>query len=63
MESEKLVSEKTDSVKFGINAKGQWSGELKVYNESIEGAYLKAIQVAAKMEELIDKKNNRSVSE
>jgi len=59
MESEKQVIEKTDSVKFAINAKGQWSGEIKTYNDTLEGAYLKACIVAGQMEQLLEKKNRR----
>lgn len=57
MESESIISEKQNSVKFAINAKGQWSGELKVYAESIQEAIELAVEKAEDMELLLNKKN------
>ena len=49
--------EKPNSVKFAINGKGVWPGEVKVYEESIEIAYKKAVTWAKEMEQLLRDKN------
>lgn len=49
--------EDRNSVKFSINAKGQWAGELKIYAQTIGEAYDKAISKAEEMAELIRGKN------
>ena len=39
MEEQKKQIEQQQSVKIAINAKGQYSGEVKVYADTIENAY------------------------
>ena len=57
MPEEKAIVEQPNSCKIAINAKGQYSGEVKVYSEFIENAMQKAILKAKELEELITKKN------
>ena len=52
-----VVNERTDSVEFSINAKGQWSGKVKVYKENFMGAYAESLHLAEKMSLVIEKKN------
>ena len=49
--------EQPNSCKIAVNAKGMYSGEVKVYAEFIENAMQKAILRAKELEELIAKKN------
>jgi len=49
--------EKPNSVEIGINAKGQYSGKVKVYAESIDEAMSKAKERSKELEELIKAKN------
>jgi hypothetical protein len=58
MNEKELVTDKQNSVKFSINAKGLWSGELKVYSETGEDAFLLASELAERMEDLLLKKNS-----
>ena len=51
------IGEKPNSCEISINAKGNWSGKIKVYAETIEIAKAKAIIEAEKLETLIKKKN------
>jgi len=44
METENKINEKPNSCKISINAKGQMSGELKIYEDTVE----KAIDIAKK---------------
>ena len=52
-----LVREQPHSVEFSINAKGQWSGKCKSYGQSPEESYLRALEIANKIEQLIKTKN------
>lgn len=54
---EKIV-EQPNSIKFAINAKLQWSGEIKVYSDDIGDAYNQAKGYALLMEKQIKEKNN-----
>ena len=58
MEESKQQVEQPNSTEISINAKGQYSGKVKCYATTIEEAYLKAKEYAAKIEELIKAKNN-----
>ena len=51
------IGEKPNSCEISINAKGAWSGKIKVYAETIELAKSKAIIEAEELETLIKKKN------
>ena len=52
------IGEKPNSCEISINAKGQWSGKIKVYAETIEIAKRTAILRAEELETLIKKKNS-----
>jgi hypothetical protein len=61
-EKEKLVNvekviEPKDSVELSINAKGQYSGKVKVYAFSVADAMKEAIAKAKELETLIAEKN------
>lgn len=56
MEKEKQI-EQPNSVEVSVNAKGQYSGKVKVYSESIKGAFDLAVEYSTKLEELIKGKN------
>ena len=58
MQEKEIVNEKQNSVKFSINAKGQWSGELKVYAATIEEALQQAVERGENMEEFLKQKND-----
>ena len=60
MESEIETKDKTNSVEISINAKGLFSGKVKVYAETIEEAMTKALAKAAELEVLIGEKNDNS---
>jgi len=45
------------SVEISINAKGQWSGKIKVYADSIEDAQSNALTKASELESKILAKN------
>lgn len=51
------IGEQPNSCKISINAKGQWSGEIKAYSETIEEAVKIALGKAAELEILIKEKN------
>ena len=58
MEEEvKNVGERPDSCKISINAKGLFSGEVKVYAETIEEAMKKALAKAKELNEVIRAQN------
>lgn len=60
MEEKKYIVEKIEdrnSVKFSINAKGKWSGEVKVYSKSASNAHTMALVIGEEIETLIKKKN------
>jgi len=56
-EEVKQILESQNSVKWSINAKGLWSGELKVYAQTIEEALKKSSEIAKQMEIVIKEKN------
>jgi len=60
MEGEVKV-EQPNSCEIGINAKGQWSGKVKVYSETIEEAMKLAIIKANELSGLIKEKNTKVV--
>ena len=45
------------SVEISINAKGQWSGKVKVYADSVEEAQTSALTKATELESKIVTKN------
>jgi len=49
--------EQPNSVEISVNAKGQFSGKVKVYSETIEDAFNKAIKKSEELEKFIKKKN------
>ena len=55
-EQEKIV-EQPNSVEVSINAKGQYSGKVKVYKPTIKEAYDTVTEYAEKLEKLISSKN------
>jgi len=57
MEEEKKNVESPHSVKISINAKGQYSAEVKCYGTSPEEAIRKATEKAFELETLIKEKN------
>lgn len=56
-ENNEVSIESQQSVEISINAKGQYSGKVKVYATTIDDAYNQALLKAAQLEELIKKKN------
>jgi hypothetical protein len=42
-EPKTIIAQTQDSVEIGINAKGKWSGKLKVYAKNVKEAYEIAI--------------------
>ena len=50
--------EQPNSIKISINAKGMYSGEVKVYGTTIDEAYDSAVTKAKQLENLIATKNN-----
>lgn len=56
MEETKLI-EQPNSVEISINAKGQYSGKVKVYAETINDAMTLATSKAKELEVLIKGKN------
>jgi|TARA_R100000501_G_C2598924_1_gene96641 hypothetical protein len=56
MEVEKQI-EQPNSCEISINAKGQYSGKVKVYAETIEGALTLAKEKAQELNALIKSKN------
>ena len=55
-EAEKVVDQ-PNSVEISINAKGQWSGKVKVYAGTIEEALSTALKKAKELEVVISEKN------
>lgn len=51
------VFEQLSSCKVSINAKGKWSGEVKVYNKNANLAFVEAIELSSKLEAQIKQKN------
>ena len=58
MESETEVLESPNSVKIAINGKGQFSGEVKGYAETLSQALNITKGIADKLQEYIAEKNN-----
>ena len=56
MQEEKKLEE-VHSVKIGINAKGQFSGEVKCYGLTPEDAMKRTTELAKQLEVLINEKN------
>ena len=60
METEKAaeqIIEQPNSVEISINAKGQYSGKVKVYSQTIDHAFSLALAKAIELEALIREKN------
>jgi len=51
------INEKPNSCKISINAKGNYSAEVKVYSDTIEGAVRLALEKASEMEAIVREKN------
>ncbi len=56
-ESATAIIEKRDSCEISINAKGHWSGKVKVYDFTVEEARDKALKEANELAKLITEKN------
>ena len=52
--------ENLHSVKLAINAKLQYSAEIKIYNENADTAFTEACRIAKLVEDLIRVKNNEN---
>lgn len=57
MENETMHIDSPHSVKISINAKGQWSGEVKCYGNTPEEAKNRTLSLATEIESLIRQKN------
>ena len=57
MEESKQIVDAPNSVKISVNAKGLYSGEVKVYAGTIDEAMTKALLKAKELEILIAEKN------
>jgi hypothetical protein len=57
MEQNEIRTEQPNSVEISINAKGQYSGKIKVYAETIDEAYALAIAKSNDLNTLIKQKN------
>jgi len=57
MKPVEAINERPDSCEISINAKGLFSGKVKVYAETIEEAMKNALEKAAELEVLIKEKN------
>lgn len=55
------VNEHLSSCKLAINAKGKWSGELKVYDTDSEQAMKQALGLADRLEKVLVIKNGGQV--
>ena len=58
MENE-IIKEQPNSVEISVNAKGQYSGKVKVYADTIEKAYELSVQYAIKLTDLIAQHNDK----
>ena len=56
MDKEEIV-ERPNSYEISVNAKGQWSGKIKVYAETIEEAKKSAHDEAKELHNVIKEKN------
>ncbi len=59
MNEKEIVKDQPNSVEISINAKGLFSGKIKVYAETIDQAYDLALLKAEKLESLIKSKNDK----
>ncbi|MHA1827925.1 MAG: hypothetical protein ACTSX6_04675 [Candidatus Heimdallarchaeaceae archaeon] len=57
MEQKEVNIERPNSVEISINAKGQYSGKVKCYEDTIEEAFNKAKEYSDKLKELIKQQN------
>lgn len=55
--TDREVQASQSSVKISINAKGQYSGEVKAYADTVEEAFILAEEQANKLETKINGKN------
>lgn len=53
MEGTEQSIEKSNSTEISINAKGQYSGKVKVYATTIEEAFNQAVEFSKQLENLI----------
>jgi len=53
MAEETQIVEQQNSCKISVNAKGQWSGEVKVYADTIDNAMAKALEKAKELNDKI----------
>jgi len=51
------VNEQPNSVEISVNAKGQYSGKIKVYSKTIEEAFEQSVIYSEKLNNLIKLKN------
>jgi len=54
---DEMKNDKQNSCEISINAKGQYSGKIKVYAETINEAMEQALIKSAELEKLINFKN------
>lgn len=57
MENTEVIVERPNSVEISVNAKGQYSGKVKVYADNIDDAMEKAKIKAGELERTIRDKN------
>lgn len=57
MNEEKKIIEQPHSVKFSVNAKGNFSAEVKVYAITPELALKKCAEITTQVERIIKEKN------
>ncbi len=55
---QKVIAEKPHSVEISVNAKGQYSGKVKVYAGTIDEAMKLSLLKAKELEIIISQKNN-----
>lgn len=58
---QKIINVRPDSFSISINAKGQWSGEIKVYADSIDEAMKTALSKAKELDQIIKERNKGDV--
>tara|TARA_B100000131_G_scaffold237666_1_gene229800 strand:+ start:4116 stop:4292 length:177 start_codon:yes stop_codon:yes gene_type:complete len=57
MEQTREIHSSQSSVELSVNAKGQWSGKVKVYADTVEEAFELAEQKATILSQKIEAKN------
>ena len=57
MEQTREIHSSQSSVELSVNAKGQWSGKVKVYADTVEEAFELAEQKATILSQKIEDKN------